>query len=384
MLLLTHGWRAYSWNDMFGLRKPGIRYPLETSLSFSGKVELGKRQNEEQVVNVTAVFRQDTIRKVMFGQPEVDGSFLFAGYHFSDTAEVLLSAIAVNNRKTPLKLSVENQVFPLSDNFFYSQDTYSDSLKVEIFGEMPKLMGDLESTIFELPEIQITARRFRGKSNQIHNSAFSSTVYEADKNFTYTSSTSQGAMAILDFIPQMRRLREGGRTYYDAVSIGPDGEKSSEIKRGEDIEPYYILDGIRVDKTVIESTPARRIARVELLTGPSAMIYGSGAFAGAVVFHSKRWDETSNSRPGYTFSYKFVGYNQEKEFYSPDYSKPQQHFRPDYRKTLYWQPEVMPDQDGKATFNFFTSDESGEYIIHCEGISTTNEIGVAQGRFSVF
>ena len=81
--------------------------------------------------------------------------------------------------------------------------------------------------------------------------------------------------------------------------------------------------------------------------------------------------------PSRTVSFQFAGYNQEKEFYSPNYTLPQRDFKPDYRKTLYWQPEVNLDKDGKAVFTFFTSDEKGEYIIHCEGRTDKGVIGVS-------
>ncbi|MDE6116965.1 MAG: hypothetical protein K2G33_05590 [Duncaniella sp.] len=47
------------------------------------------------------------------------------------------------------------------------------------------------------------------------------------------------------------------------------------------------------------------------------------------------------------------GYNTPSEFYSPDYSilEPE----PDYRRTLYWNPNVIPDSDGNALVHFYNN-----------------------------
>ncbi len=47
------------------------------------------------------------------------------------------------------------------------------------------------------------------------------------------------------------------------------------------------------------------------------------------------------------------GYSKVKEFYSPDYRVlPREE---DYRRTLYWQPELMTDEQGRATVHFFNN-----------------------------
>lgn len=65
-------------------------------------------------------------------------------------------------------------------------------------------------------------------------------------------------------------------------------------------------------------------------------------------------------------------------FYSPDYLTDKQlHDRiPDFRNTLYWNPEMHTDKTGKASLEFYSSDESGEYIITVEGITTDGKTGV--------
>jgi hypothetical protein len=374
LLLMTHGWRKYAWNNMVSLKNPEIQYPVETSLGFAGKVELGRRQASEEV-GVTALLRLNELNQILIGQLDEDGSFRFSGYHFSDTAEVLISA--VDSKNSALKLSVEKPVFPAPSYFSTSNFSSNDSLKVEIFGSMPVISGDMENTVYELPEIQVTARAIRRRSSQLHSSDHSITTYEvnATTNYSLVSGSgasldaSTGALALLNYIPGYNMLRQSGKW---TGSFGAN------------VEPFYILNGTRVTGDVLRLTPANMIARVELLNQTSAMSYGMGAFGGAVAFYTRDPNEIIKSMPTNTVSYRFAGYNQEKEFYAPNYTLPQSNYRPDYRKTLYWQPDIILDENGRAEFSFFTSDDRGEYVIHCEGISDKNEIGVSQSRFSVY
>ncbi len=60
------------------------------------------------------------------------------------------------------------------------------------------------------------------------------------------------------------------------------------------------------------------------------------------------------------------------DFSSPDYSGiSQKESRiPDFRNTLYWNPDVRTDAKGRAAVEFYTSDEPGDYKILVEGYSS--------------
>jgi len=379
LLLMTHGWRRYVWDEMAMGIQPSLDFAVEKGLGFEGKVILRNNRQNPEIVEIVGVFSQDSIREVVPVNPDLEGYFRFEDFDFTNTVEVILSA---NDNRGALDIEVITPHDPQFTYYSYPESVTQDEndfLLVEVFGSMPVISGDIENTIYELPEVQVTARRIRSNQSQLHDNESSLTVHEVVDNFSYFSPGIEGAMAILEYIPQMRRLQRGGRTFYQNIDVAGESTTS----RGDDVKPYYILDGVRVDEKVIESTPVSSIARVELLYGPSAMIYGSGAFAGAIFFYSKDWGEINRKRPVKTIMYQFVGYNQEKEFYSPDYSLTQNYYRSDYRKTLYWQPDIVLDEDGKAAFSFFTSDDRGEYLIHCEGKSDDGMIGVSSHIFRV-
>ncbi|MEO6524232.1 MAG: hypothetical protein ABIN91_21275 [Mucilaginibacter sp.] len=56
-----------------------------------------------------------------------------------------------------------------------------------------------------------------------------------------------------------------------------------------------------------------------------------------------------------------------KRFYLPDYDKTPS-TEPELHSTIYWNPNVNTDAQGNATFNFFTSDITGNFTITAQGV----------------
>ena len=69
-----------------------------------------------------------------------------------------------------------------------------------------------------------------------------------------------------------------------------------------------------------------------------------------------------------------LGYSQPIEFYSPQYTDETMKTRPDHRTTLYWNPKVETDANGKATVRFYASDISKRYLVTLEGVSNDGTI----------
>lgn len=82
---------------------------------------------------------------------------------------------------------------------------------------------------------------------------------------------------------------------------------------------------------------------------------------------------TSTSRGVRRTSIK--GYSTLSEFYSPDYSiiKPEA----DYRRTLYWNPSVMPGADGRARVVFYNNGRNVNLVVDAQTVTRQGMIGVS-------
>jgi len=96
---------------------------------------------------------------------------------------------------------------------------------------------------------------------------------------------------------------------------------------------------------------------------------------GCVVFIEIFPDWNIPTQPGKGVRKTWLdGYSQVKEFYSPNYSilPPEA----DYRRTLYWNPAVKTDKDGKALIQFYNNSSCKSFSISAETITPQGVIGV--------
>ena len=68
--------------------------------------------------------------------------------------------------------------------------------------------------------------------------------------------------------------------------------------------------------------------------------------------------------------YVLPGYSAPEDFYQPDYStKPLPEVK-DYRRTLYWNPDLKLDQEGKAEFRFYGNGKQTHLAVTAEGMAS--------------
>jgi hypothetical protein len=63
-------------------------------------------------------------------------------------------------------------------------------------------------------------------------------------------------------------------------------------------------------------------------------------------------------------------------FEVPDYTNKELLYPkiPDQRTTLFWIGDTMTDTAGHASYNFFTGDNTGTYLIKITGVTTRGDI----------
>lgn len=80
---------------------------------------------------------------------------------------------------------------------------------------------------------------------------------------------------------------------------------------------------------------------------------------------------TPDSLPRIIFGreYNFQGFNRPVEYYNPDYSKARLPEVKDYRRTLYWNPNVTTDNYGQVTIEFYNSSVCTSVDVSAEGVT---------------
>ena len=135
--------------------------------------------------------------------------------------------------------------------------------------------------------------------------------------------------------------------------------------------PLFLLDNMPVDLDLITTLNVNDIAFVDLLTGASAAIYGSQGANAVIAYFTRTGGPTwTNNREDWgIMTFPLKGFYTPSEFYSPNYdTRLPEHVKPDWRPTLFWEPEIILNGDDKTLLEFYSSDETGDYRITIEGI----------------
>ena len=164
------------------------------------------------------------------------------------------------------------------------------------------------------------------------------------------------------------------------------GENGKQIKLsylGSRIElnqfPLLLVDGIPIfDVDKFLSISPSEIDKVEIIN--DYYVLGGIIYGGIIHLYTKKKNFASLIDTKNISFYKFNGFTEKNKFREIKYTDeiPLESRKADYRNTLYWNPEIITDENGEANFSFYTSDEKGKFLITIEGVGENGETGSKQ------
>jgi len=179
------------------------------------------------------------------------------------------------------------------------------------------------------------------------------------------------------------------REYVPEVTVITKGKRKSlyvlNRKREEFFEedPLVLVDGVPITSTHrVTVMPAADVKTLEIIAQRYRL--GPVSFGGIISL------KTSNGRlgglepePG-AYAFDFEGLQMERKFYSPVYSSAKQSERiPDFRNVLYWKPILAASGKEANEVSFFTSDETGLFIVVVQGLTEDGVAGASTFMFRV-
>lgn len=361
--MLTHGWRKYIWNQ-FKDHLPDTIFKKQKGIEVSGKIKQLLSQNGTEDGKVT-ILMKNKLGDYFLNETTTDsaGSFRFSPSIFPDSVIVFLQGVNKRNRNNvevinltsfhdPAPLTFNDLIFSIPGE--EHQSTFKEMAYKRLSDDRQYHPGKYEIL---LEEVQVVKKMETNSQNPDdgHNRIYGMAdhVIVVDDN-VYDSN-------IWDLI--------AGRI------PGVVASESSVTIRGN--TPVFLLDGIQVEKEMLDYISVNDVDKIEVLKSVSNLaVFGSRGANGVIAVYTKRGEiNYADAFSKGTLSDKLRGYYQMREFYSPNYeTNPNQ--IPDHRATLYWNPEVISDGKGFARFSFFTSDDPGPLLLKVEGISIDGKPGV--------
>ena len=142
--------------------------------------------------------------------------------------------------------------------------------------------------------------------------------------------------------------------------------------------PLVLVDGVPINNLEkVLTINSREIEKIDVLS--TRYFISDIVLDGILHFVTKKGklEVMDFDKSVYRLEYELLQNN--TKFYPSDYSSVdlKDNRIPDFRNTLYWNPDLHTDKTGKTSAEFYASDESAEYIITVEGISSDGRSGVS-------
>lgn len=369
-VMLTNGWRRYSWNEMFSGQFPPMTFKDPGYIAISGKAFNPKKDKPLLNQEITAIVKTKD-KQTDFFKITTDsvGDFFANGFIFEDTAKFYLQSSVTKNSKVNLTLTSNylSQVFhnlqtPLPKTFLAMpgielQKKFEEGYN---FNKLSRFDGIL------LDEIKINSK-IKSEKEKYEQKYVSGRMSSATTELDFLTDPPKSHQNILNYLQS--RLNgvsiTGGPFNYSIVY------RNTRSMMGGPIQMSVYLDEFQVDPSQIATLSVSEVAMVKVFSGSG---YNGGP-GGALVIYTKKGDGSYSSGIPLT-SFNIEGFSPTKEFFSPNYEKKEEaSILYDERTTLYWNPYFITNAEHKEIqFSFYNSDKAKKFKIIIEGFTETGKL----------
>ena len=351
-LMMTHGWRRHKMENV--LRTPSLNFTnyIEKGQTISGRIMGFFGANVKKGPICVLAPKYNIIATT---ETDEKGQFI-VNTSFRDSTTFLVQArtkkgfAGVDILMDPPQYPVATHKAPYFNGATTFMEDYLMNTRDQYYME-----GGMR--VYNLKEVTVTAKRERPSSKSIYTGGINTYTVEED------------------------RLQGYGQTAFDAASRLPSVTitNGSEIHIRNNSEPAIIVidDIVYEDASdILKDIQVSDMSSISLLRGADAVILGPRASGGAVVITLKD-PRNLPARPAQgIITYTPLGYSESVEFYHPTYDTPEKKNaqRSDFRSTVYWNPELRSDAEGKATIEYYTPDSTAPEDIIIEGVDKNGKV----------
>lgn len=362
-LMLTHGWRRFSWNNVLSPKPQTVKFIPETS----GHVVTGDVFSEDNTPAsglLTYVSSPGKKPLVYLSRSDNNGQVQFIMRDFYGPRKLVAELNYASDSTHHVK--IRN---PFSDAF-----AKNDLKPVMLSSEVKEQL--LNRSI----AMQVSDVYYREKLEQFIKPTVDTIPFygKADEHFN------------LDDYTRFPVMEEVMREYVPGVLV----------RKRKDGFHFLVLDDVK--KSVFSETPLILLDGVPLFDADEIMAFdplkvksldvmrrtyylGAQGFPGVVSYGTYTGDLNGFNLSRHSVVLEYEGLQLQREFYTPRYDNQKQRETrmPDQRYLLHWNPSVATDAQGKAHATFYTSDVPGKYKVVVEGLDKNGEAGTQTTSFEV-
>jgi hypothetical protein len=374
LVMLTHGWRRYNWQEVAEHRLPTLKFPSDNALAIKAKVTgynvASMIAGDEKIVAV--VEGKDKSKKIVTLNKTGTDQFSSKPYTLYDTARVYyqftkqkklgdVATVAFSNGiytglgKAPLP------VFP--ERTEVTQKQVKGTIALE--EEKKKVDNEFATKMVKLKEVTITAKA-KTKAQKL-DEQYASGLFTGGDAVTFDLTDDNVSKSAVDIFSYLKGAVAG-------LSINDNDPSNIQVKWRNSKTALY-LDETEVEPEELMGLSPASVAYIKVFRPPFFGSAGSGA-GGAVAIYTRKGADVKPT-PGKGLNNTLItGYAHPKQFYSPDYEiKLPEHDKGDYRATLLWRPYIFTDAGvRKVSLKFYNNDITSSFRLILEGVNEAGKL----------
>ncbi|MDX5482940.1 MAG: TonB-dependent receptor plug domain-containing protein [Hymenobacteraceae bacterium] len=376
-LLMTQGWRKFSWQQAVDGDFPEIKYKHEADLAIRGQLVTDKGKPVKG--GEALLYLKGQHNAFITTETDKDGSFAFRGFDFTGPVDMVVQGTDARGKRKHLNVKM-------------AEDAYLPKLQAIPAPRTSDLTASTSRDFVTASKIEMASADEVNSSLTLKGILLKDVVVKGEADMVMPFKLHQRADAVVDMrevpVAPSGNVLEVLQGRVAGLRIFRSGQNDFHARiRGSQQPPLYLLDGLPIPENAMSQLNQFDIGRIEILKNPAAAgVYGGRASGGVIALFSRRGgEEVAEVQPGkYIIIHRAQGFNKVREFYSPQYDGTTPASKePDLRTTLYWNPSVQTDAEGKATITFYVADRNTTYRAIAEGISDAGKPGRGEMTFEV-
>jgi alpha-2-macroglobulin-like protein len=391
LVMLTHGWRRFTWKDILKNNK-ALAWLPENNSTISGRVIDSKKQSKQTEVVLLELGNRRRLAKV---RTTHDGHFNFKNVDAS-TSLLLLTRkpdqIELPGKKTVSLHSDKSrnalQPFNREDivtPIVTEERQREDDAPLPVMDAVVEQLSMVEDAA-QLSEVIVTG--YGAENRKDITGSITKVEFQGLDNIAgYASFESmlQGRVAGLQIQQQNANPGTAPGVMIRGISSNGAGRR----------EPLYVVDGIPIGNNLNQNFAngsiigLADIRSIEIMQAPEASaFFGSAAANGVVMISTKPnvgfmpFHDRQRKSKYFSLLISPREFSVTREFYAEASQKHSNNERKNFSTTVYWNHTLVTNEQGEATTSFYNNDATSSFRITTEGMSATGLIGRLETVYS--
>ncbi|MEO7311762.1 MAG: hypothetical protein ABIX01_15265 [Chitinophagaceae bacterium] len=372
LVMLTHGWRRYNWEEVLAGKLPAKPWKENNYLSLDGNVSGSIAGGFAPGTTLTGIMKtSDSATTIINLNVDRKGKVFTDGMIFYDFAKLYFSFSDKKMQFDKGMLTITNGLrngykiatIDTSKNaeaLLLDADIIARNIKNNTAEQRLAALRNMKAV--ELQNVTVTAKAKTPLEKL--DEKYASAMFGGNNGRSFDLTSDPAAVSALSVFQYLQGRVAG-------LQINTSQNPPSLTWRGG--SPALYLNEVKTDADQLSNTPVSDIAYVKVFSpGETGVISSSGG--GAIVVYTKKGEDIKVDSKGLDYL-QLTGYSPVKQFYSPDYASATSLSDGDQRTTLYWNPMIILTKAKKRfKFQFYNSDLTRRFRLVMEGINQEGKL----------